>query len=50
MASNLDIFISYSHKDEDMRLTLGAFLKPLEREIYQCSWFDGRIEAGQDID
>ncbi len=42
------VFISYSHKDEDLRKDLDAHLKILERQGYISPWHDRKIEAGDE--
>jgi hypothetical protein len=43
-----NIFISYSHKDEQTLERLLTFIKPLERNGLVDCWVDTRIEAGAD--
>jgi formylglycine-generating enzyme required for sulfatase activity len=42
------VFISYSHKDEDLRKELDTHLKILERQGYISPWHDRKIEAGDE--
>jgi hypothetical protein len=46
-APPIEIFISYSHKDEALREQLGAHLALLKREGVIDEWHDRRIGAGQ---
>jgi hypothetical protein len=43
------IFISYSHKDKDLKLDLEKHLKPLERMGIIDKWSDKEIDAGSDF-
>ncbi len=43
------IFISYSHKDEDLRNEIEAALSPLRRQGLIEVWHDRRITAGSDF-
>jgi hypothetical protein len=47
-ASPIEVFISYSHKDEALREQLGAHLALLKRERVIDEWHDRRIDAGQE--
>ncbi len=40
------LFISYSHRNEDMRDTLGVHLKLLQRQEWIVAWHDRRIIPG----
>ena len=42
----LDVFISYSHKDEDLRDALMEHLAVLQRERLIRVWHDRKIPAG----
>lgn len=42
----VDVFVAYSHKDEELRDELAAHLKLLERTKVIRSWHDRRIGAG----
>ncbi|NEQ31761.1 MAG: SUMF1/EgtB/PvdO family nonheme iron enzyme [Leptolyngbya sp. SIO4C5] len=42
----VEVFISYSHKDEDLRQELDAHLKILERQGYISTWHDRKILPG----
>jgi hypothetical protein len=42
----LDVFISYSHRDEKLRETLGFHLASLQRQGVIKSWHDRKISAG----
>jgi hypothetical protein len=44
----IEIFISYSHKDEALREQLGTHLSLLRREGVIDEWHDRRIDAGQE--
>jgi hypothetical protein len=44
--SSLNLFISYSHADDDLRLQLETHLKVLERQGVLRMWSDSAIEAG----
>jgi hypothetical protein len=46
MAAIVDVFFSYSHKDEALRDELAVHLKMLERTGAIRSWHDRRIGAG----
>ena len=51
MASTaIEVFISYSHKDEDLRQELDAHLKMLERQGYISAWHDRKIVPGAEWD
>jgi hypothetical protein len=45
-ATPLDVFISYSHRDEKLRETLGLHLASLQRQGVIKSWHDRKISAG----
>jgi TIR domain len=42
----IDVFISYSHKDDDLRSKLVTHLSSLKRQRKIADWFDREIEAG----
>ena len=44
----LEVFISYSHKDEKMRKQLEQHLAILKRQGVICNWHDRRISAGEE--
>lgn len=46
----VDLFISYSHRDEHYRERLGAHLKLLQRKGVIASWHDRKIMPGQQFD
>ncbi len=46
--SALDVFLSYSHRDESLRDALSTHLALLEREGTIRTWHDRRIGAGED--
>jgi hypothetical protein len=48
MPDPIDLFFSYSHKDEVLRDELAAHLKLLERQAVIRGWHDRRIDAGGD--
>jgi TIR domain len=48
MPSPIDVFFSYSHKDEALRDELATHLKLLERTGVIRSWHDRRIGAGEE--
>jgi 3',5'-cyclic AMP phosphodiesterase CpdA len=48
MANPLEIFISYSHKDENLRDELSKHLALLRRQGIVRDWHDRRIGAGED--
>ncbi len=43
------LFLSYSHKDEELRNELETHLALLKRQGVISSWHDRRITAGSDI-
>ena len=45
---SLELFISYSHRDEPFRDELIKHLKPLEYQGIITAWHDRRIGAGED--
>jgi hypothetical protein len=47
-AAPIEVFISYSHKDEALRDQLGTHLSLLKREGVIDEWHDRRIGAGQE--
>ncbi len=44
----LNLFISYSHKDESLRVALGDHIAALQREGVIAAWHDRQLTAGQD--
>jgi TIR domain len=42
----IDVFISYSHKDDDLRAELDTHLSNLKRQGKIAAWHDRAIEAG----
>jgi TIR domain len=44
----IDVFISYSHKDDDLRSKLVTHLSSLKRQRKIADWFDREIEAGSE--
>jgi hypothetical protein len=46
--SALNLFISYSHKDELLRAALGDHIAALQRDGIISTWHDRQIVAGQD--
>jgi len=46
----LEVFVSYSHRDESLRDRLDTHLALLKRQEVIRTWFDGAIEAGQEIE
>jgi hypothetical protein len=44
----LDLFISYSHADEDLKNKLVKHLEPLKRLNLIAEWHDRQIKAGED--
>lgn len=46
----VNLFFSYSHKDEDLRNELETHLALLKRQGVISSWHDRRITAGSDLD
>src|SRR5579871_1216010 len=42
----MELFYSYSHKDEELRETLETHLSPLKRQGVIAGWHDRRISAG----
>ena len=47
---SLELFYSYSHKDEELRDQLENHLAMLKREGVISGWHDRRISAGQEWD
>ena len=45
----INLFFSYSHKDEDLRNELETHLSPLKRQGVIDTWHDRRIPAGKDF-
>lgn len=50
MTQPLELFYSYSHKDEELRNQLETHLSMLKREGAITGWHDRRISGGQDWD
>ncbi|MEM9008257.1 MAG: SUMF1/EgtB/PvdO family nonheme iron enzyme, partial [Cyanobacteria bacterium P01_F01_bin.86] len=48
--SAIEVFISYSHKDEALRQELDSHLKILERTGHITAWHDRKIEPGAEWD
>jgi TIR domain/CHAT domain len=46
--SPIDVFIAYSHQDEDLRSKLVVHLSGLKRQGKIAAWYDGAIEAGSE--
>lgn len=46
----LNIFISYSHVDEDIKNKLIRHLEPLKKLKLVNIWYDGKISPGEDLD
>ncbi len=46
MTTDLEVFISYSHKDERYREQLGSHLAQLRHEGVISDWNDRKIVAG----
>ncbi len=44
----LNLFISYSHADEDLKNKLLKHLQPLKMQNLIAEWHDGQIKAGDD--
>ncbi|HKP12653.1 MAG TPA: toll/interleukin-1 receptor domain-containing protein, partial [Blastocatellia bacterium] len=44
----MEVFFSYSHKDEKLRDKLADHLRILERQSVISSWHDRRITAGSE--
>lgn len=49
-AGAIEIFYSYSHKDEALREELDMHLSLLKRQKLITGWFDRKIEAGQEFE
>lgn len=49
-AGTIEIFYSYSHKDEALRDELDMHLSLLRRQNLITGWFDRAIEAGEEFD
>ena len=47
MPAPIELFISYSHKDEALREQLGTHLSLLKRQGVIDEWHDRRIGAGR---
>jgi hypothetical protein len=48
-AEAVEVFISYSHKDEKLRREMEVHLSLLKREGLVSAWHDRQIGAGQDF-
>ena len=46
----VELFVSYSHRDDELREELVKHLAPLRREKVSDDWHDRRITAGQEWD
>src|SRR6185436_12110411 len=46
----LEVFFSYSHRDDELRRQLDAHLALLKRQDRIRTWFDGGIAPGQEIE
>jgi len=46
MSEAIEIFFSYSHKDEDLRDELAIHLSMLQRQALIAAWHDHEISAG----
>lgn len=46
--SAVEVFFSYSHKDEDLRNEVAVHLSILERNGVIAGWYDRQIEAGEE--
>lgn len=46
--ADIEVFISYSHKDEDIREKLETHLKVMERSGLISTWHDRKIDAGEE--
>ena len=44
----IEVFFSYSHKDEDYRVELSKHLAMLQRQHVIAAWHDRRIGAGKE--
>ncbi|MFD2366843.1 toll/interleukin-1 receptor domain-containing protein [Pseudoduganella sp. GCM10020061] len=49
-ADRMKVFVSYSHKDQDLKDRLINHLRPLENEGLIAIWVDHQIKAGDDWD
>ena len=45
----IDVFFSYSHRDEELRDELEIHLSMLKRQGLVRAWHDRRIGAGEEI-
>ena len=50
IATPLEAFVSYSHRDEKLRMRLDNQLSALKRQGLVATWNDRRIGAGADLD
>jgi len=48
VVSPIRLFISYSHKDESLRMALGDHIAGLQQEGVITTWHDRQISAGED--
>ncbi len=44
----IEVFISYSHKDQTFREELGIHMSNLKRQNIISSWYDGNIAPGSE--
>lgn len=49
VANKIKVFVSYSHKDNDLREELMVHLSSLKRQDKIETWYDGDIEGGQEF-
>lgn len=45
----LDVFVSYAHRDEKLRQELEKHLSPLVRSELIATWYDARLGAGTEL-
>ena len=45
-SKSIEVFLSYSHRDEDLREKLTKHLGLLQRQGLISAWFDRKIDAG----
>lgn len=50
LTRNIEIFISYAHKDEKLKKELEKYLKVLKTQGHISVWHDRKIAPGKDID
>ena len=48
--SNLNVFLSYCHEDEQFKLKLLKYLKPVLKGFNASLWHDGNILTGQSLE